>query len=114
MSEHTTGLLRLRNSSREAPDDFTLMAENGMGVCDCAPSNPDMSDAEGEANARRLKECWNVLARYNPEAVREVVSALRYIGHFAKDEGHMKTARTLHYDMAHVANEALAKLDREG
>ena len=77
MSEHTKGLLRLRNSSHEAPDDFILIAESGDSLCDCAPGNPYMSDGEAAANAQRMMSCWNALAGYNPEAVREVVEAAR-------------------------------------
>lgn len=36
--------------------------------------------------------------------------ALEYIGAFANDDSAMRTARTLHYDMAGVANEALTGL----
>ena len=48
-----------------------------------------------------LRDCLEVLDRYE--------KALVYIGHFAHDHIYMKSARTLHYDMAGAANEALQR-----
>ena len=108
MSEHTKGLLRLRNSSHEAPDDFILIAESGDSLCDCAPGNPYMSDGEAAANAQRMMSCWNALAGYNPDAVREVVEAFREMNKDRHKDGWASTG----YHMAWNRLEKLfAKLD---
>jgi hypothetical protein len=58
---------------------------------------------QGDGEWLPYEETWYEIAT----GLIRAVDALEYIGHFASDQAAMKTARTLHYDMAGKANEAL-------
>ena len=55
--------------------------ENGRGVCSTGGYADNFSNGafhdENEANARRIVACVNALAGYNPDAVAEVIEALK-------------------------------------
>lgn len=66
-----------------------------------------LSETEAEANAKRIVECVNALAGYNPAAVRECVEALRKMVSAVDTTGTMTLEQALE-----IAKDALAALNQ--
>ena len=82
MVEHTKGPLRLN-----AGDGLKVMdADNRVAFYAQCGGMTGISLADAESNAETMVARWNALEGYNPEAVRDVVEALRSIACFG-DEG---------------------------
>ena len=75
MAEHTKGPLRLN-----AGDSLKVMdSENRVAFTAQCGGMTGISLADAESNAETMVARWNALEGYNPDAVRDVVEALRLL-----------------------------------